>query len=64
MNDGGNFFYESKAMAQFILAGHSLEETADEFGVCKGTVRYRLKSIGFTYSDLAKIRKERSKQAR
>lgn len=46
-------------MAYFILEGHSLDETASEFGVKKRDVRRRLKLIGYTFTDLVEIRKSR-----
>lgn len=55
--NGDNFFYEAKGMAQYILEGHNLQETADEFGVQKTQVRRRLKLIGYTVTDLIEARK-------
>lgn len=57
--NGDNFFYEAKGMAHFIVEGHSLQETADEFGVKKEEVRRRLKLIGYTFTDLTEIREAR-----
>lgn len=57
--NGDNFFYEAKGMAYFILEGHSLDETASEFGVKKRDVRRRLKLIGYTFTDLVEVRKSR-----
>lgn len=55
---------QAESMALFILDGHNLNETSDEFGISKEAIRYRLKLIGLTCTDLEKARKERSKQAR
>ncbi|MCI8700147.1 MAG: hypothetical protein HFJ47_02245 [Clostridia bacterium] len=64
MHDYDKILKQANSMAQFILAGHSLVETSDEFGISKHAISYRLQLIGLTYTDLAKIRKERSKQTR
>lgn len=60
--NGDNFFYEAKGMAYFVIEGHSLVETAKEFGVSKKMVKKRLKIIGYTYADLVEIRKARKEK--
>lgn len=59
-----NYAYESKEMARFILKGHSEKETAEEFNVSCGTVRNRLKWIGYTYADLLELRESRLANAK
>lgn len=58
---GESYEYEAKSMAQFILEGHDEQETADEFGTGRTTVRRRLKSIGHTYADLVEMREKRTR---
>ena len=53
---GASYTYEARAMVQYILEGHNEQETSEEFDVSRETVRRRLKTLGYTYEDLANFR--------
>lgn len=50
---------EAKEMANYILKGHNLEQTATRFDTSKETVRRRLNLLSFRYKDLVEIREKR-----
>lgn len=51
--------YEAKGMVHCILEGNSEIETAESYGVSVGTVRNRLKSMGYTAEELIELRESR-----
>lgn len=51
--------YEAKGMIHCILEGSSEIETAESYGVSVGTVRNRLKSMGYTAEELIELRESR-----
>lgn len=57
--EGQIYGYEAKSMAQFILEGHNLQETANEYGTSRETVRRRLRNIGYTYAELRELYEKR-----
>lgn len=49
---------EAKEMANCILRGSSIEQTAKEFETSTETVRRRIKLLGYTSQDLVEIREK------
>lgn len=51
--------YETRGMIHCILEGNSEIETAKSYGVSVGTVRNRLKRMGYTAEELIELRESR-----
>ncbi len=51
---------EAMAIIKYIIADHTEKEAADEFCMSVATIQRRIKSLGFTYSDLEKLKKKQS----
>ena len=59
MRKSSNYMESEKfLMVKYLKAGHTVKATAEEFGVSEDTVKRRIRSIGYTASELqASIKK-------